>query len=62
LPATEKCWILARLGIFIATVKRFKLFKEKVILVFKMVKHLFGFDEEEDCEDCDCDECEEEEE
>jgi len=26
-----------------------------------MVKHLFGFEEEEDCEDCESDECEEEE-
>jgi len=27
-----------------------------------MVKHLFGFEEEEDCEeDCECEECEEEE-
>jgi len=25
-----------------------------------MVKHLFGF-EEEDCEECECDDCEEEE-
>jgi hypothetical protein len=43
-------------------VKRFKLLKRWDSLGFyKMVKHLFGL-EEEDCEDCDCDECEEEEE
>jgi hypothetical protein len=31
--------------------------------VLSMVKHLFGFEEEEDCEeeDCDCEDCEDEE-
>jgi hypothetical protein len=29
---------------------------------FHMVKHLFGFEEEEeDCEDCECEDCEDEE-
>jgi hypothetical protein len=31
-------------------------------LGLKMVKQLFGLEEEDDCEDCECDECEEEEE
>jgi hypothetical protein len=31
------------------------------LLVFKMIKKTFGFEEEEDCEDCDCDDCEDEE-
>jgi hypothetical protein len=33
-----------------------------LLSVLKMVKHLFGFEEEEDCEDCDCEceDCEEE--
>jgi hypothetical protein len=30
--------------------------------VLPMVKHLFGFEEEEESEDCDCEDCEEEEE
>jgi hypothetical protein len=34
-----------------------------LVWVLPMVKHLFGFEEEEDSEDCDgeCEDCEEEE-
>jgi len=32
-----------------------------VTVGLQMVKHLFGYEEEENCEDCECDDCEEEE-